>query len=273
MDFVKITEKDSNHQDLEKKSIAELLSGIHQEDQNAVNAVGKVLPEIEQLISKVVSQLEKGGRLFYLGAGTSGRLGVLDASECPPTFGTAPEKVVGVIAGGIPALYQSIENAEDDPHQAWNDLLEHNITSQDMVVGIAASGTTPYVVAGLHDCQSNQIPTGSISCNPGSPLTTVSDYPIEVVVGPEFVTGSSRMKAGTAQKLILNMITTTTMIQLGHIKGNKMVDMQLKNKKLQGRAEGILMHELNIDHKTAEALLAEHKSIRAALAASNKENG
>ncbi len=267
MDYIKITEKDSNHEDLEKKSVAALLAGIHQEDQNAVNAVGKVLPQLSLLIETVIKQLRSGGRLFYVGAGTSGRLGVLDASECPPTFGTDPEKVVGIIAGGIPALYQSIENAEDDPHQAWNDLSTYNITPQDIVIGIAASGTTPYVVAGLHDCQNNQIPTACITCNPNSPITQVSDYPIEVVVGPEFVTGSSRMKAGTAQKLILNMITTATMIQLGHVQGNKMVDMQLKNVKLQGRAEGILMQELGIDQKTAKELLKKHKSIRAALAA------
>ena len=272
MDFIKITEKDSNHDDLEKKSVIGLLNGIHQEDQKAVNAVGLVLHKIEPLIDKVVSKLKNGGRLFYIGAGTSGRLGVLDASECPPTFGTPSDKVIGIIAGGIPALYQSIENAEDDPHQAWNDLKKHEVTPQDIVIGIAASGTTPYVVAGLHDCQNNKIPTACITCNPASPLTKVSDFPIEVVVGPEFLTGSSRMKAGTAQKLILNMITTSTMIQLGHVKGNKMVDMQLKNSKLQIRAERILMDELNIDQQTAKKLLSKHKSIRAALMAAKQKD-
>lgn len=267
MAFQKITEQDSNHNDLEKKSIAELLNGIHTEDQIAVKAVGSVLSQVETLISKVVEQLQNDGRLFYIGAGTSGRLGVLDASECPPTFGTSPDKVIGLVAGGIPALYQSIEDAEDDPHQAWKELREYNITTNDIVVGIAASGTTPYVVSGLHDCQLNNIITGCITCNPGSPLTEFSDFPIEVVVGPEFLTGSSRMKAGTAQKLILNMITTTTMIQLGHVKGNKMVDMQLNNTKLQGRAEGILMQELDIDIQKAKDLLSKHKGIRAALEA------
>ena len=265
MSFVKITEQSSNHDHLEKKNIRELLSGMHQEDQNAVNAVGKVLPQIEALIEAVVDAQKKGGRLFYIGAGTSGRLGVLDASECPPTFGTPPEKVIGLIAGGDHALRNSIEHAEDDSDQAWKDLEQYNICTKDIVVGIAASGTTPYAVGGLDHCQKNGILTGCITCNFNSPLAAVSNYPIEVIVGPEFVTGSSRMKAGTAQKLILNMISTSTMIQLGHIKGNKMVDMQLTNKKLVGRAEGIVMGELNVSLEEAKALLAQHKSIRAAI--------
>lgn len=262
MGFVKTTEKDSNHNDLEQKNIAQLLSGIHQEDQNAVKAVGKVLDKIEALIDAVVTQQKLGGRLFYIGAGTSGRLGVLDASECPPTFGTEPDRVIGLIAGGDYALRNAVENAEDDPHQAWEDLSVYKMTPKDIVVGIAASGTTPYVVAGLHDCQANGIKTGSISCNQNSPLSEVSDFPIEVIVGPEFVTGSSRMKAGTAQKLILNMITTATMIQLGHVKGNKMVDMKLSNKKLVRRAESMIMEELNVSHDEAKQLLEIHGNVR-----------
>ena len=269
--FIKTTEQDSNHNNLEQKNVAQLLKGIHQEDQNAVHAVGKVLDKIETLIEIVIKQQKAGGRLFYIGAGTSGRLGVLDASECPPTFGTDPERVIGLIAGGDHALRNSIENAEDDPHQAWEDLSVFNINSKDVIVGIAASGTTPYVIAGLNDCQSKGIITGSISCNANSPLSEVSDYPIEVIVGPEFLTGSSRMKAGTAQKLILNMITTATMIQLGHVKGNKMVDMKLSNKKLVGRAENMLIEELNISPEKARQMLQEHKNVRNVLNAQKNE--
>jgi N-acetylmuramic acid 6-phosphate etherase len=265
MKFEKITEKDSHYDALEQKSVEELLSGIHQEDQKAVTAVGKVLPQIERLIQKVVEQVQNDGRLFYIGAGTSGRLGVLDASECPPTFGTPAEKVIGLIAGGDYALRNSIENAEDDSHQAWKDLSEHKINPKDIIVGIAASGTTPYVIGGLKDCQQNGIPTACITCNENTPLAAVSDYPIEVVVGPEFLTGSSRMKAGTAQKLILNMITTATMIQLGHVKGNKMVDMKLSNDKLVGRAERMVMDELQVPLATAQALLQKHKNVRGAI--------
>jgi N-acetylmuramic acid 6-phosphate etherase len=265
MKFEKITEKDSHYDALEQKSVEELLSGIHQEDQKAVAAVGKVLPQIERLIQKVAEQVQNDGRLFYIGAGTSGRLGVLDASECPPTFGTPAEKVIGLIAGGDYALRNSIENAEDDSHQAWKDLSEHKINPKDIIVGIAASGTTPYVIGGLKDCQQNGIPTACITCNENTPLAAVSDYPIEVVVGPEFLTGSSRMKAGTAQKLILNMITTATMIQLGHVKGNKMVDMKLSNDKLVGRAERMVMDELQVPLATAQALLQKHKNVRGAI--------
>jgi N-acetylmuramic acid 6-phosphate etherase len=265
MKFEKITEKDSHYDALEQKSVEELLSGIHQEDQKAVAAVGKVLPQIERLIQKVVEQVQNDGRLFYIGAGTSGRLGVLDASECPPTFGTPAEKVIGLIAGGDYALRNSIENAEDDSHQAWKDLSEHKINPKDIIVGIAASGTTPYVIGGLKDIQQNGIPTACITCNENTPLAAVSDYPIEVVVGPEFLTGSSRMKAGTAQKLILNMITTATMIQLGHVKGNKMVDMKLSNDKLVGRAERMVMDELQVPLATAQALLQKHKNVRGAI--------
>ncbi len=267
MTFQKITEADSHHNDLELKSIRELLQGIHQEDQNAVNAVGNVLHQIEPLLAKVIHQLQHGGRLFYIGAGTSGRLGVLDASECPPTFGTPPEKVIGLIAGGDHALRNSVENAEDDTEQAWKDLNAFNINPKDIIIGIAASGTTPYVVGGLKKCQEEGIPTGCICCNTNAPLAAVSDFPIEVVVGPEFLTGSSRMKAGTAQKLILNMITTTSMIQLGHVKGNKMIDMKLSNDKLVGRAERMVMEELKVNQSIAQELLKKHNNVRAAIAA------
>ena len=223
------------------------------------------------MILKTVEQLQSGGRLFYIGAGTSGRLGILDASECPPTFGVPHDLVVGLIAGGDSAIRKAVEFAEDDSIQGWKDLQAYNITANDIVVGIAASGTTPYVVGALKACQMQKIPTGCITCNAESPLTKVSDYPIEVVVGPEVVTGSSRMKAGTSQKLVLNMITTTAMIQLGHIKGNKMVDMQLSNDKLVSRGVKMLMNELQIKEVEAKAMLLKHQSVRAAINA--YENG
>jgi N-acetylmuramic acid 6-phosphate etherase len=265
MAFTKTTEQDSLHDKLEQKSIQELLQAIHQEDQKVLTAVELVLPKTEALISKVVLQLQAGGRLFYIGAGTSGRLGILDASECPPTFGSDPEQVVGVIAGGKTAVYKAVENAEDNTNQGWIDLQAHGISSNDIVIGIAASGTTPYVIEALRKAQEHQIPTGCISCNRNSPLASVSDFPIEVVVGPEFVTGSSRMKAGTAQKLILNMISTATMIQLGHIRGNKMVDMQMTNAKLKKRAIAIIQEKLSIGQEDATTLLSKHKSIRKAI--------
>ena len=265
MAFTKTTEQDSLHDKLEQKSIQELLQGIHQEDQKVLTAVELVLPKTEALISKVVLQLQDGGRLFYIGAGTSGRLGILDASECPPTFGSDPEQVVGVIAGGKTAVYKAVENAEDNTNQGWIDLQAHGISSNDIVIGIAASGTTPYVIEALRKAQEYQIPTGCISCNRNSPLASVSDFLIEVVVGSEFVTGSSRMKAGTAQKLILNMISTATMIQLGHIRGNKMVDMQMTNAKLKKRAIAIIQQQLSIGQEDATTLLSKHKSIRKAI--------
>ena len=265
MDFIKITEQDSNHNDLEKKSVRDLVESMHKEDNNALDAVQKVLPKITKLIEEIAVKMNKGGRLFYIGAGTSGRLGVLDASECPPTFGTPPEKVVGLIAGGIPALYSSIEIAEDSYSQAWDDLKSNNITSNDFVIGIAASGTTPYVVGGLKDCKENNIPTACITCNQGTPLSEHSDHKIEVIVGPEFVTGSSRLKAGTAQKLILNMVSTISMILLGHVRDNKMVDMQLTNSKLNKRAREIVMKELNVDMKKADELIIKHKNVRSAI--------
>tara|TARA_S200000501_G_scaffold251636_1_gene235806 strand:+ start:10187 stop:11002 length:816 start_codon:yes stop_codon:yes gene_type:complete len=265
IDFIRYTEQDSNHNDLEKKQISDLIAGMHEEDQNAVSAVGRALKPIESLISEVVKKMINGGRLFYIGAGTSGRLGVLDASECPPTFGTDPSKVVGIVAGGDVALRDSIEDAEDDLNQAWKDLQKYAISSKDVVIGIAASGTTPYVVGGIHDCNSHQITTGCITCNPKSPLSVAAQFPIEVMVGPEFLTGSSRLKAGTAQKLILNMISTITMIQLGHVKGNKMVDMQLANSKLVNRATRMVMEALQISEEEAADLLNKHQSIRKAI--------
>ena len=271
MDFIKITEQDSNHNDLEKKSVRDLVESMHKEDNNALDAVQKVLPEITKLIEEIAVKMNKGGRLFYIGAGTSGRLGVLDASECPPTFGTPPEKVVGLIAGGIPALYSSIEIAEDSYSQAWDDLKSNNITSNDFVIGIAASGTTPYVVGGLKDCKENNIPTACITCNQGTPLSEHSDHKIEVIVGPEFVTGSSRLKAGTAQKLILNMVSTISMVLLGHVRDNKMVDMQLTNSKLNKRAREIVMKELNVDMKKADELIIKHKNVRSAIDNFNNE--
>ena len=271
MTFEKITEADSNHTNLEKKSIRELIDGMHCEDLNALKAVGMVKDQTEALIKKVVKQLKNGGRLFYIGAGTSGRLGVLDASECPPTFGTSPEKVVGLIAGGDFALRHSVEKAEDDNQMAWKQLQEKHINPKDIVIGIAASGTTPYVVGGLAEAKKNGIPTGCIACNLNSPMSAVSDFSIEVLVGPEFLTGSSRMKAGTAQKLILNSITTATMIQLGHVQGNKMIDMQVSNDKLMGRAEKIVMKATGASLKLSRKLLYDYGSVRQAIDAFDKK--
>ena len=262
MTFTKTTEQDSHYNHLEKMSIKDILKVINQEDQSVPSAVATALPQIENLVAQIVKNLEKGGRLFYLGAGTSGRLGILDASECPPTFGVPPEMVIGLIAGGDSAIREAVEFAEDDTQQGWNDLQAHNISTTDVVVGIAASGTTPYVIGALKACQKANISTGCITCNQGSPLAQVSDYPIEVVVGPEVLTGSSRMKAGTAQKLVLNMISTTTMIQLGKVKGNKMVDMQLNNDKLVARGVQMVVDQLNVSKNEALRLLNTHKNVR-----------
>jgi N-acetylmuramic acid 6-phosphate etherase len=265
MSFDKITESDSKYDYLENKSINQLLEIINSEDQTVALCVKKEIPNINNLIRKVVSQLENGGRLFYIGSGTSGRLGVVDASECPPTFGVNHDLVIGIIAGGDKAIRKSIENAEDDLNQGWEDLLNYNVSSNDFVIGIAASGTTPYVIGALENCKTNKIPTGCITCNPGSPISLMSNYPIEVMVGPEVITGSSRMKAGTAQKLILNMISSTTMIKIGKVVGNKMVDMQLSNVKLVDRANKMVMNALNISSVDASKLLAKHKSVRLAI--------
>lgn len=271
MSFIKTTEQDSNHNHLEKMSVSELLKNINKEDKTVPVAVEKVIPQIEDLVKQIVDKLKHDGRLFYMGAGTSGRLGIVDASECPPTFGVPHELVVGLIAGGDSAIRKAVEFAEDSTTQGWKDLQEHNISSKDVVVGIAASGTTPYVISALEKCNENNIITGCITCNKNSPLSQVSKYPIEAVVGPEFVTGSSRMKAGTAQKLVLNMITTSTMIQLGHVKGNKMVDMQLSNNKLVDRGAKMIMKEINVTETAALELLNKYKSVREAV--NNFNNG
>ena len=267
MSFTKTTEQSSKYQHLENMPVSELLRNINNEDKTVPLAVEKALGQIEKLTETVVSRMKQGGRLFYIGAGTSGRLGIVDASECPPTFGVPFDMVIGIIAGGDTAIRRAVEFAEDDSEQAWKDLSEYNINANDVVVGIAASGTTPYVIGGLQKCNENGIATGCITCNQGSPLAQTAQFPIEVVVGPEFVTGSSRMKAGTAQKLVLNMISTATMIQLGRIKGNKMVDMQLSNHKLVDRGVRMIMDELNITQETAAALLEEHKNVRKAIEA------
>ena len=256
------TEKVSNYDNLEKMNTLELLSNINKEDQTIAGNVKKQITYIEKLVDIIVPKIQNGGRLFYIGAGTSGRLGVLDASECPPTFGVSPGIVIGLIAGGDTALRNAVENAEDDTNQAWKDLQEYDISEKDVVVGIAASGTTPYVIGGIKDCRKNGIVTGCITCSSGSPLAEASEYPIEVVTGPEFVTGSTRMKAGTAQKLVLNMISTSVMIKLGRVKGNKMVDMQLSNVKLVGRGTRMIMEELGLNEKEAGELLLKHGSVR-----------
>ena len=266
MSFTKTTEEDSNYNHLERMSISELLSNINSEDKTIPIAVQKALPKIESLTNKVVEKLRCGGRLFYIGAGTSGRLGILDASECPPTFGVPHELVIGLIAGGDTAIRKAVEFAEDSETQGWKDLQEYDISEKDIVVGIAASGTTPYVIGALQKCNENNIETGCITCNQGSPLTKTAKHPIIILVGPEFVTGSSRMKAGTAQKLVLNMISTTAMIQLGKVKGNKMIDMQLSNNKLVDRGAKMIMDALNISEEKATQLLLKHNSVRNAIA-------
>ena len=265
MNFTKTTEQSSKYEHLEKMSVQELLTNINNEDQTVPLAVEKALPQIETLVSEIVAKMKLGGRLFYIGAGTSGRLGILDASECPPTFGVPFDLVVGIIAGGDTAIRKAVENAEDNATQAWIDLQAFNVNENDVVVGIAASGTTPYVIGGLQACNEKNISTGSISCNAGSPLSHTAKFPIEVIVGPEFVTGSSRMKAGTAQKLVLNMITTATMIQLGKVKGNKMVDMQLSNSKLVDRGVKMIMGEIPVTYEQGAELLAKYGSVRKAV--------
>jgi N-acetylmuramic acid 6-phosphate etherase len=230
--MIRVTEQESNYKDIDQMSVVEILKGINEEDKSVPLAVEKAIPQIDKLVSAVTERMSMGGRLFYIGAGTSGRLGVVDASECPPTFGVPFDMVVGIIAGGDTAIRRAVENAEDDTKQAWKDLQEFNINEKDCLVGLAASGTTPYVIGGLSTARANGILTGCIVCNEGGPIARESDFPVEVVVGPEFLTGSTRMKSGTAQKLALNMLSTAVMIRLGKVKGNKMVDMQLTNHKL-----------------------------------------
>ncbi len=265
MTFIKTTEQASKYEHLEKMSVNELLTHINTEDKTVPLAVEKALPNIEVLIEQIIAKMKIGGRLFYIGAGTSGRLGVVDASECPPTFGVDFDTVIGIIAGGDTAIRKAVEFAEDDKDKAWKDLQAWKINENDVVIGIAASGTTPYVIGGLQKCNDNNIVTGSISCNAKSPLSQTAKYPIDVIVGPEFVTGSSRMKAGTAQKLVLNMISTSTMIALGKVKGNKMVDMQLSNDKLIDRGIRMIMEEIPVTYEIGAKLLQEYGSVRKAV--------
>lgn len=264
----KITEEESIYKDLEEMSINEILENINHEDQKVAGAVKKSIPQIRELVSVIVDHLKNDGRLFYIGAGTSGRLGVLDASECPPTFGVSPDKVIGIIAGGDEALRKAIEFAEDDLQQAWKDLEAYHVNPKDIVVGIASSGSTPYVLGGLTKCKENGITTGCIVCNTDSVISKVAQYPVEAVVGPEFISGSTRMKSGTAQKMILNMISTSVMIKLGRVKGNKMVDMHISNAKLKSRAIQMIMETTGKDRKTAQRLLEIYHSVRKAI-----ENG
>lgn len=259
------TESPSHFNNLEQMPIHDLLVNINQEDKTVPLAVEKAIPQIEKLVEATAARLQNGGRLFYIGAGTSGRLGVVDASECPPTYGVPHGLVVGLIAGGDSAIRKAVEFAEDDTDQAWKDLQQFDINTKDIVVGIAASGRTPYVIGGLTSCHQAGIATGCIVCNAGSEIARIAQYPVEIVTGSEFVTGSTRMKAGTAQKLALNMLTTATMIRLGRVKGNKMVDMQLSNHKLVNRAVHMVMDELQLDEETATALVAQYGSVREVL--------
>lgn len=259
------TEENSNYDNLQDMSVLELIQNINREDKSVAQTIEEILPNIEALIQQIVPRMKKGGRLFYMGAGTSGRLGVVDASECPPTFGVDHGRVVGIIAGGDAAIRKAVENAEDSPTQGWIDLQEFKVNQNDSVIGIAASGTTPYVISALEKCNEYEILTGCITCNSESPLAATAQFPIAAVVGPEFVTGSTRMKAGTAQKLILNMISTAVMIQLGHVQGNKMVDMQLSNDKLVDRGTKMVMEATGLDYETANKLLLEQGSVRKAV--------
>jgi N-acetylmuramic acid 6-phosphate etherase len=265
MEFKKSTEAESKYKHLEQMSVNELLVNINNEDKTVADAVEKIIPKIEALVDVIVPKMAASGRLFYVGAGTSGRLGVVDASECPPTFGVEHGIVIGIIAGGDSAIRKAVEFAEDSHMQGWIDLQDRNVSDKDVVIGIAASGSTPYVIGALLKCNEKNITTACITCNEGSPLSKVAKHPIEAVVGPEFVTGSTRMKAGTAQKLILNMISTAVMIKLGKVRGNKMVDMKLSNNKLVDRGARMVMDELKIEMKEALELLKTHGSVRAAI--------
>ena len=268
----RITEKPSRYRHLEKMNVRELLENMNREDQEVPAAVARAIPQIEALVNAVVPKMQRGGRLFYIGAGTSGRLGVLDASECPPTFGVPEDLVIGLIAGGDRAIRHAIEAAEDSLTQAWADLQAYEIDEDDAVIGIAASGTTPYVISGLQACRARGIITGCVTCNPETPLAANADFPIEVVVGPEFVTGSTRLKAGTAQKLVLNMISTSIMIRLGRVMDNKMVDMKLSNVKLVDRGAKMLVQNLSLPYDDARDLLLKHGSVRKAMEAFSPEH-
>ena len=261
--FIRITEQPSEYRHLERMSVEEILSNINNEDKTVPLAVEKAIPQIEKLTSVIIDRMLSGGRLFYIGAGTSGRLGIVDASECPPTYGVPYGLVIGIIAGGDKAITEAVEFAEDSKEQGWADLENYAINNKDVVIGLAASGTTPYVIAALKECRKRNIITGSISCNPNSPVSAAADYPVEVVVGPEFVTGSTRMKSGTAQKLVLNMISTTVMIQLGRVEDNKMVNMQLSNEKLVDRGVKMVMEKLSLnDYEHAKEMLLKYGSVK-----------
>ena len=265
-DFIKVTEQESPYHNLEKMEVTEILININNEDKTVPEAIEKIIPEIEKLVSIISDKMLSGGRLFYIGAGTSGRLAVVDASECPPTYGVPYGLVIAVIAGGDEAITKAVENAEDDYMQGWQDLAAHNISDKDVVIGIAASGTTPYVIGSLEECKKRGIITGSITNNPGSPLAIIADYPVAIEVGPEFVTGSTRMKSGTSQKLILNMISTAVMIQLGRVEDNKMVNMQLTNEKLVDRGTKMIMDKLNLlDYDKAKSMLLQYGSVKKAV--------
>ena len=269
--FVKISEQPSLYNDLEKKSVREILEDINTEDQKVALAVQRAIPQIEKLVTQIVPRMKQGGRIFYMGAGTSGRLGVLDASEIPPTFGMPDTYIIGIIAGGETALRHPVENAEDDTLKGWEELQAFHISDKDTVIGIAASGTTPYVIGALQQARKRGILTAGISSNPDSPLSHAVDLPIEMIVGPEFVTGSSRMKSGTGQKMILNMISTSVMIKLGRVKGNRMVNMQLSNQKLVDRGMRMIMEELQLDEKKAKQLLQKYGSVKKVLDIYNKK--
>ncbi len=265
-EFLKITEASSKYNNLEKMSVHDLLININKEDETVPVAIAKVIPQIEKLVAIITDKMLAGGRLFYMGAGTSGRLGILDASEIPPTFGMPYGLIIGLIAGGEKAIQHAVENAEDSDTNGWEDLELHEINDKDVVIGIAASGTTPYVIGAMQECRKRNITTGSISCNPGSPMSEHADFPIEVVVGPEFVTGSTRMKSGTAQKLVLNMISTSVMIQIGRVEGNKMVNMQLTNEKLVDRGTKMLMEKTGMkNYEEAKDLLLKNGSVKKAM--------
>jgi N-acetylmuramic acid 6-phosphate etherase len=266
----KITESSSLYNDLDQMSTNDILSNINNEDHKVAEAVKLIIPNVEALVDEIVIRMNQGGRLFYMGAGTSGRLGVVDASECPPTFGVPQDMVIGIIAGGDAAIRQAVENAEDSENQGWDDLLKYNVSKLDAVIGIAASGTTPYVIGALEECNARNILTGSITCNPGSPLSQIPKHPLVAEVGPEFVTGSTRMKSGTAQKLILNMISTAVMIKLGKVVGNRMVDMQLSNTKLVDRGAKMVVNETGLSYDNAKALLLKEGSVRSATMAHKK---
>ena len=272
MEFIKITEQPSLYDDLDKKSVKEILEDINTEDHKVADAVQKAIPQIEKLVTLIIPRVKKGGRIFYMGAGTSGRLGVLDASEITPTIGMPHQENIELIAGGDTALRNPVENAEDDMSRGWEELLLHHINSEDTVIGIAASGTTPYVIGAMRTAREHGILTGCITSNPNSPMAAEADVPIEVIVGPEYVTGSSRMKSGTAQKMILNMISTTIMIELGRVQGNKMVNMQLSNQKLIDRGTRMIIEELHLDYEKAEALLLLHGSVKSAIEAYRRHN-